>query len=186
MGWMAFGPNEFDHTLTIDSTTARSGRASLLVRRVAGAEGTWVAVQQMVDVTRWRGQRVRLSVSARPSTGSTATLFAFVSGIVGDSAAVLLSAEQGTVAPEFSAPTWRRGQMTFEVPPSAFCIRFGIQVAGQGPTWVDDFVLERVSPEVPASVAAGPAATYGTRPAAGQCEGASMHETPRNLSFEGR
>ncbi len=67
MPWFGFGPVDTAYAMSIDTTLAATGRWSMLLQSLPGANrATWMATQQIVDARAYRNTRVRIRASSRP------------------------------------------------------------------------------------------------------------------------
>ena len=86
-GWVRFRP-ESSYFVSLDTTVAKGGRASLTVRAIpdaASADG-YNGARQFVDAAPYRGKRVRVRAQLRGNNAGQADLYIRVEGFAGDTA----------------------------------------------------------------------------------------------------
>ena len=182
-GWEGFGPAVGAYTAVIDTTVAHTGHASFLMYSLGPATGSsWMANQQIVDASRYRGRRVRLSGQLRTQDVTSAELWLVVNGAIGGEPMTLL---EGHLTPSVHGTIeWETGAIVFQVDSGATCLRFGVMIHGTGAVWLDDVALDTVPSSTPITVAADrPKPVLGARTRQlGPCR--DMLSLPTNLSFE--
>jgi AraC family transcriptional regulator len=181
-GWGGFGPAEGAYAATIDTTVSHSGHASFLMYSLGAAtNSTWLASQQIVDASPYRGRRVRLSGYLRTQNVSSADLWLVVNGVTGGAPMTLLSSH--LAPPLHGTLDWQVGSIVFEVDSNATCLRFGATIHGTGAVWLDDVSVDTVSMSVAVTAKAGrPEPVTGRTRELGPCS--DMLSRPTNLSFE--
>jgi hypothetical protein len=180
--WFGFGPVDTAYAMSIDTTLAATGRWSMLLQSLPGANrATWMATQQIVDARAYRNTRVRIRAYLRGHQATWAGLWIAVEGFTGGRPATLLS--DSLVSPLQGTTSWREAAVVFAVDPQAVCIRFGSMLHGTGAVWLDGVSLDTVSAEVPVTVRAGrPELLDGEGTDQPNCTG--MLPQPANLDFE--
>jgi len=180
--WVGFGPVDSAYMLSTDTSIAFSGRSSLLLQALPGADSaTFAYSQQIVDAAPFRSRRVRIGGRLRTWSASAAGLWVVVDG-VSDGRPATLHAERLAPAVQGTS-TWRLVSLVVDVDAAARCIRFGSELRGVGAVWLDAVAVDTVPPTVPPTA---PATTPEPRGEPGtavrSCEG--MLPAPANLDFE--
>lgn len=139
-GWKRVGSEEgFD--LGLEPDGGRGGSACARLQGIAPEDGAMVGIAQTVDVTRWRGRRVRLSAWIRTeAVAEWGGLFFRVSDGDGE----LVSYGNTRRDPIRGTTEWRRYEVVVEIPETAVSALFGAHLYGMGTLWTDDFDLEAV------------------------------------------
>jgi hypothetical protein len=180
--WVGFGPVDSAYMLSTDTSIAYSGRTSLLLQALPGADSTTFAYsQQIVDARPYRSRRVRIEGWLRTWSASAAGLWVVVDGVA-DGRPATLHAERLAPAVQGTNP-WRLVSLVVDVDSGARCIRFGSELRGVGAVWLDAVAVDTVPPSVAATA---PATTPEPRGEPGTpvrtCEG--LLPSPADLDFE--
>jgi erythromycin esterase len=152
-GWwrqQGIAAEEWDAAVTRGN--APEGEHALVIRRAAERRHaeTVGELQQRVDATPWRGQRVTLSAYVRVDPATRAYLW------------IEATAAQGTwsipVAVDYmvdrpiTAAEWRRYEVSVDVPENANTIVYGVAVVGDGAAWFDGVSLVREPPPADSAI----------------------------------
>ncbi len=150
--WLLTGEDANRYELTQDAEVVRSGNAS---KRIAASgnrrRDDWAVSVQMVDATRFRGQRIRLSGHLRSDDVGAGGLWLRVDGIVDREAAQLVIDNTEDRRLEGTSD-WTVQEIVVDVPPESVTILFGAMIVGDGTLWVDDLSLEEVSTDAEVTV----------------------------------
>lgn len=182
VAWFAFGPVDTAYAMVIDTTLAFSGRRSLLVVSLPGADpSTWLASQQIVDASAYRNKRIRMRAHLRTQAASSAGFWFAVEGFAGRRPATLLS--DSLVSPLSGTTAWRETTLVVDIDARATCLRFGSTLNGTGAVWLDAVTIDVVSAATPVTVRGRrPALLDGDGTSQPNCSG--MLAQPQNLDFE--
>ena len=165
-GWLAAGSHPKDYKMSVDRTTAHSGKASALLQSIIPEPGGFGTLMQTFKADAFRGKRVRMSGYARAQEVKTwAGLWLRIDGQGGEALAfdnMQDRAIKGT-------SDWKRYEVVLDVPESAQEIAFGLLLTGAGQVWMDDLDFAVVGKDVH---------TTGPKPSAG------VPPAPANLNFE--
>jgi len=137
---------------SIDNTIAHSGKSSATMKITDSTIGS-IPINQAIDATKLRGERVRLSGYIKTENASYAGLWMRVDGpnYPGSTYPRTLAFDNMMDRPVVASNNWQRKEVVLDVSDQANQIVFGAQVIGPGQVWVDDFKLEVVSKDVPST-----------------------------------
>jgi serine/threonine protein kinase len=136
-GWFCVGDRR-DFDCELERDPVRGGhvaRLKSLSSRIGGA----VMLLQPVDVTTYRGHRVRIGAALR-SAGVDA--YGAVIATPSDTADSIQARIRGD-------SDWQVLNVVLDVPSDSTYLSFGARLVGRGTLWADDFSIEIVSPDEP-------------------------------------
>lgn len=141
-GWLAEQSVPHEYRVGVDQRIAHGGKSSLfllsLVREPTGS----VAASQVIDASRYRGKRLRLTSFLRSDRiVQRATLWLRM--YVGDE---IVAWDRSPVS---GTTPWREHRLVMDVPRGTTKIEFGLYMVGTGALWADDFSFELVPLSVP-------------------------------------
>lgn len=146
-GWAIYGDQPDDYVVDAGTSTARSGGSGGYIRNKADNPKGYAALAQTIAADAYRGQRLRLSAFAKSDA---------VAGGAGvmmhiDSADKILAITNMQSHPIIGTTNWTRYDIVLDVPSESVGIMFGTWLSGSGSVAFDDFQLEAVGEEVPAT-----------------------------------
>lgn len=148
-GWVRFRADSA-YIVTLDTTMAKSGRASLTVRAIAGAGGSadgYNGARQFIDATPYRGRRIRVRAQLRGENAGQADLYMRVEGFAGDTVVRWFYDDMAN-RPFSGTFDWKAATSVLDVPVEASRVTFGALLVGGGQMWADDFVIDEVDASV--------------------------------------
>ena len=180
VAWAKVGSTPADYIVTIDRATYRSGGASAQLRsRVPTATG-FGTLTQRVRADSLKNVRIRVSAWLRTREAQGALLFVRVDGAVAG-----LDFANTADDPVSGTSEWTRRELVVDVPDDALGVTFGLMLGGTGTVWIDDVVLDVVSPATPRSGQAPPRPQPSADTERMLRERYAAEPTrPRNLGFE--
>ena len=177
--WLLTGEDADRYELIQDTEVVRSGSASKRISAKGNRRrNDWAVSVQMVDATRFRGQRIRLSGHLRSDDLGSGGLWLRVDGIVDQTAAQIVIDNTEDRRLEGTSD-WTVQDIVVDIPAESVTILFGAMIVGDGTLWVDDLSLEEVSMDAQVTVEGDPVELGGeySRPP-------GVLPTPSNLDFE--
>jgi hypothetical protein len=161
-GWLAGGkPGQY--VVAVDAHEAQDGHKSLRLESVVANPDSGY-VTQIVNATRYRGKRIRLSGWLKTENTASAALWLSCN----DDKWYVLNADVMSNRLVHGTTPFTRYDLVIDIPDKAKEVRFGAMLNGTGKIWIDDFHLDEVDATTPVT---------GAPPS-------NTNETPTNLSFE--
>lgn len=148
-GWAQAGDVPASFMMGIDSTVAHGGGASAFIEAVrTPPRGSWGALLQEIDASRFAGHRIRVSAFIRRQGTGTCEAFVRVDG-PGDSQAVVLGFA-GTAQKQLRCgQQWSEYSLVLDVPEKAERVVYAYGLRSRGKMWVDDVGVIVVDSTVP-------------------------------------
>jgi hypothetical protein len=145
-GWILAGSDQDAYVADLDTTNAHTGRTSGRLRSVRApkADGFGTLMQRIV-ADDYLGKRVRFSAYVKTSA-------------LTKKSGLWMRIDRGSVMGGFynmddrpirGTTDWARYEVVLDVTKDATRINFGVLMAGEGTTWIDDAKLEVVGLDVP-------------------------------------
>jgi hypothetical protein len=125
---------------TVHHAGTRSARIETLIDTPVGVGN----LMQSIQAGQFAGKRVRLSAWIR-----TRDLMGFVQLWLRADARSVMRLDNMADRALGESKEWRRIESVMDVPADAFALAFGVFVRGPGTVWLDHFMLEVVSSDVP-------------------------------------
>jgi hypothetical protein len=188
-GWVRFRPDS-SYFVSLDTTVAKGGRASLTVRAIPGAAASadgYNGARQFVDAAPYRGKRVRVRAHLRGNNAGQADLYMRVEGFAGDTAVRWFYDDMAN-RPFTGTFDWKEAQSVLDVPPEALRVTFGALLVGGGQMWADEFVIDIVDASFESTTMEMPFFFPEKEWASVRARWASepLSKAPANLGFEER
>jgi hypothetical protein len=144
-GWFAAGDNPADYDMGVDATVAHNGKASGYIKPRASNPKGFGTLMQTFKADDYRGKRVRMSayVKAEKVEG-WAGLWMRVDGPEGK----MLAFDNMHNRPIKGTAEWTKYDIVLDVPATSLNIAFGLLMAGEGQTWIDDIQFDVVGKDV--------------------------------------
>jgi len=183
-GWYRAGGRPSNYEMNIDKRVKHGGKASAYIKLVRekykddefknlGGFGT---LMQTFMADEYRGKRVRMSAWMKSKNVDSANLW------------MRLDAERRTSGFDNmrdrsvkGTTGWKKYEVVLDVTEDTLYIAFGGFVSGKGEAWIDDFIFEEVSKDVPTTNIMPPQKPDGDRIMQ------TLYECPKqplNLNFE--
>jgi len=155
-GWLVAGSRPQDYRVELEEEGGRQGTlaASLGSRGQDSPPEGFVTLMRWIDARPYQGKRVRLSAWVKAeSIEGWAGLWMRVDDDDADRSIAFDNMEDRAVR---GTRDWRRYEVVVDVAPEGDRVSYGILLSGKGTAWVDDFQLEVVDRDVPATDQIGP------------------------------
>ena len=166
-GWRwTFTHGSTSSEATIDKGEAHSGDASLRMKSDTTAPDDQVLLVQTIRVGNYAGKRVRMSAFLKTQDLSNSVVL-WLNAIRSDDSGshFTLSIDNMADRPVRGTTDWQQYNLVLDIPSGATNFDVGAIMSGSGVVWLDDFEIEEVSIDVPAT-------------------GTGMLTGPSNLGFE--
>lgn len=147
-GWVVSRGQPAGYQVGVDRGMAHGGRASGYIRSLSSEPVGTGTLEQTFRADAYRGQRVRLAgyVQAGVSSG-WAGLWVRADGQRGEPLALSDMRDR----PISDTVGWERHEIVLDVPRESASITIGVSLTGTGWVWVDDFQLDVVGLDAPAT-----------------------------------
>lgn len=162
VGWFMAGSAPTDYEVSIDKTTAATGKSSALIVAKPNAKGFGTLMQNLAPDA-FRGNRWRLTGHMRTEGAVRAQMWMRVDG----PEQKVLAFDNMESRPVSGTTAWKRYEIVLDVPQESIGIAYGFFLMQRGKVWGDGFKFEKVDSSVPTTTA-----TVG------------MSRTPVNPDFE--
>jgi hypothetical protein len=148
VGWYALGDRTGDYVVGSDPSRrdGGQGQGGGTIRSLTQDPLGVATLQQSIQATEFRGQRVRLSgfVKSGPGgLGGSSGLWMRVDGPAGSESMDFVQSRASEHGKD-----WARYDVVLDVPRNAVGLSFGVLLYGRGQVWLDDVALERVGSDV--------------------------------------
>lgn len=166
-GWFLSGSDPFSYEMGVDHEIVHQGKASgyLTSKTVLGSTH-FATMMQAFKADRFTGKRIRLSSFIRTKDVET---YAGMWMRVDDTTEDVVQFDNMSNRPIKGTTNWNRYSIVLDVPEKSAVISFGINLAGQGTVWSDQFTFEEVDENTPTTNL--------------EIQG-ELQDEPVNLSFE--
>lgn len=161
-GWFMAGSAPTDYDISIDKTTAATGKSSAQIVAKPNAKGFGTLMQNLAPDA-FRGSRWRLTGYMRTEDALRAQMWMRVDG----PEQKVLAFDNMEARPVSGTTGWKRYEIVLDVPQESIGIAYGFFLMQRGKVWGDGFKFEKVDSTVPTT-----GATVG------------MSRTPVNSDFE--
>lgn len=136
-----------NYRLTVDRSTKHGGAASAFISGMCADNKTdWASLAQSIQAGEFRGKRVRLTGWLKTERANKAGLWMRVDGN-----RRTLGFDNMDDRAVTGTSDWKQYSVVLDVPAEAVNLYFGTLVQGAGNVWADDFKLEVVGAETPAT-----------------------------------
>lgn len=155
-GWLVAGSRPQDYRVELEEGGGRHGTlaASLSSRGPGSPPEGFVTLMRWIDAQPYQGKRVRLSAWVKAeSVEGWAGLWMRVDDDDADRSTAFDNMEDRAIQ---GTREWRRYEVVVDVAPVGDRVSYGLLLSGKGTAWVDDFRIEVVDPDVPATDKIGP------------------------------
>lgn len=166
-GWFLSGSDPFSYEMGVDHEIVHQGKASGYLTSKTVLDSTHFAtMMQAFKADRFIGKRIRLSSFIRTKDVET---YAGMWMRVDDTTEDVVQFDNMSNRPIKGTTNWNRYSIVLDVPEKSAVISFGINLAGQGTVWSDQFTFEEVDENTPTTNL--------------EIQG-ELQDEPVNLSFE--
>lgn len=164
-GWFLSGSDPFSYEMGVDHEIVHQGKASGYLTSKTVLDSTHFAtMMQAFKADRFTGKRIRLS-----SFICTKDVETYAGMWVDDTTEDVVQFDNMSNRPIKGTTNWNRYSIVLDVPEKSAVISFGINLAGQGTVWSDQFTFEEVDENTPTTNL--------------EIQG-ELQDEPVNLSFE--
>lgn len=166
-GWFLSGSDPFSYEMGLDHEIVHQGKASCYLTSKTVLDSTQFAtMMQAFKAERFIGKRIRLSCFIRTKDVET---YAGMWMRVDDTTEDVVQFDNMSNRPIKGTTNWNRYSIVLDVPEKSAVISFGINLAGQGTVWSDQFTFDEVDEHTPTTNL--------------EIQG-ELQDEPVNLSFE--
>lgn len=145
-GWMAGNTKDYD--IGVDREIVNEGKASAYIRSKTPTPESFGTIVQSFSADEYVGKRVRMSAFVKADKITEwAGLWMRVDGEGKENRA--LSFDNMQSRPIKGTLDWKEYEIVLDVPDQSRRITFGILLSGPGQAWLDDFMFEVVTEDVP-------------------------------------
>ncbi len=139
-GWFLSGSDPFSYEMGVDHEIVHQGKASGYLTSKTVLDSTHFAtMMQAFKADRFTGKRIRLS-----SFICTKDVETYAGMWVDDTTEDVVQFDNMSNRPIKGTTNWNRYSIVLDVPEKSAVISFGINLAGQGTVWSDQFTFEEV------------------------------------------
>jgi hypothetical protein len=153
LSWNLGGQNTWAYLNGVDAGESVEGESSAFIHATSSDPLGAGALEQALNVEKYRGQRIRFSASLKTEgVEGRAALWMQISDAFG----VQLSSYEMRDRPITGSTAWQPYTVVLDVPPEGFIARFGAQLEGKGQVWISGARVEVVGQEVPVTASHPP------------------------------
>jgi hypothetical protein len=145
-GWIRAGSKPQEYDMGLDRQTARTGKASLMIRLKTKVDSGFGTVMQMMSPSNYFNKRIRLSGYIKTVDAAKASLWLRVDGPERMKSLAFDNMDSRYIR---GTEDWKKCEIVLDVAPEATNIAFGAMLIGKGQMWSDDLKLEVVGKDVP-------------------------------------